>query len=470
MIPYQNVTPGVVARLCQIVGERNLIFGDKDLLEMYSHDEVPDPRLARMPEVVVKPGSAEEISSILKLANQEMIPVTPRGGGSGESCGAVPIYGGIVLSLERMNRILEIDLENLAVVVEPGVITDHINEALKTSGLFFAGYSADNCFIGGNIAENAGGTKAVKYGVTDRYVLGLETVLPNGEIVQIGSKCVKDVAGYNLVHMMVGSEGTLGIFTKIILRLLPLPTEKMDLLILFKDVPSAIQVVPKIMANCHIIPAAIEFIDYLSLKMACDFLKDDLPYQQAGAALLIELDGTNAGQIEREAEQISMLCLEEDAIEVYAGTDRVTQDRMWMIRHNIAEALRGFSLVQCVEDIVVPIARIPEMVSKIEKLAEKYHLMIPCYGHAGDGNLHATLIKYPEMPLEEWYRLEDESLRELYQLVKAMGGTISGEHGIGSKRREYLGMVMDPRLVALQKQIKSAFDPNQILNPGKIFP
>ncbi|NPV77290.1 MAG: FAD-binding protein [Anaerolineae bacterium] len=469
MLRYQKVTPAIVEELRAIVGSKHVIYGDANLLEMYSHDEIPDSRLAKMPEVVVKPKTAREISDILKLANRELIPVTPRGAGSGESGGAIPIYGGIVLALERMNQILEIDHANMVVVVEPGVVTSAINETLKKDGLMFAGYSADTCFIGGNIAENAGGAKAVKYGVTDRYVLGLETVLPDGEIVQFGGKCVKDVAGYNLLHLLVGSEGTLGIFTKIFLRLLPVPTVKRDLLVLFKDVPTPIQLVPEIITKLHIIPAALEFIDHLSLKMGCDILKDNLPYQNAGAALLIELDGVNEEEIDKEMERIGELCMEKDALEVYVGSDRASQDRIWAIRHSIPEGLRAFSLVQSVEDVVVPIALIPNLVAEVHALAEKYNLLIPCYGHAGDGNLHATLLKRPETSLEEWYRAEDEALKELYSYVTSLGGTISGEHGIGIKRRGYLSRVMDQRINALSRQIKSVFDPNLILNPDKIF-
>jgi glycolate oxidase len=470
MIHYNKVTDAIVAELKNICGDGNVIYGDASLLEMYSHDEIPDERLAKMPEVVVKPKTAGEISQILKLANRELVTVTPRGGGSGESGGAVPLFGGIVLSLDRMNRILEVDKANMVVVVEPGVVTSQINAVLKKDGLLFAGYSADSCYIGGNIAENAGGVNAVKYGVTDRYVLGLETVLPDGEIVQIGGKCIKDVAGYNLVHFMVGSEGTLGIFTKIFLRLIPLPTTRMNLLATFKDTSTAIQLIPEIMINRHIVPAAIEFIDHVSLKMGCDYQKDDLPYQNVGAALLIELDGTNEEQMEKELEQIGELCMERDAIEIYVGADRASQDRIWGIRHNIAEGMREFSLVQCVEDVVVPLAIIPELVIEVKRIANKYNLLIPCYGHAGDGNIHATLIKRPEMTIEDWYRMEDSALKELYQFVTKVGGSISGEHGIGLKRREYLGQVMDKRLITLSKQLKEVFDPNQILNPGKIFP
>ncbi|MBN1992123.1 MAG: FAD-binding protein [Anaerolineae bacterium] len=472
MTPYQKVTPTVVAALRAIVGEKNVIYDDAEKLANYAHDEVADTSLAHMPEVVVKPNSAAEIAEIMKLANRELIPVTPRGAGSGLSGGAVPVYGGIVLSVERMNRILEIDRANMTVTVEPGAVTNAINEAIAPDGLFYAGYpmSVETCFIGGNVAENAGGGKAIKYGVTGRYVLGLEVVLPTGEIVEMGGKRVKDVTGYNLVHLLVGSEGTLGIFTKIILKLLPLPTAKVDLLVLFKDVPMAIAMVPEIMTNGRIIPTAIEFMDKLSAQTTCKYLNEEFPYEQAGALLLIEVDGNSQEQVERDYETIAELCLEHGAIDVFVADNFTKQERVWAIRRNIAEAFKLYSAVQSLEDIVVPFGQIPDLMPELERLSEKYNVIIPCYGHAGDGNLHATIIKRPETPLEQWPQLEQAVLTDLYQVVRKLGGTISGEHGIGSKRREFMPLIMDETLLALQRRIKTAFDPQHILNPGKIFP
>ncbi|MGC9399416.1 MAG: FAD-binding oxidoreductase [Anaerolineae bacterium] len=472
MTEYATVTPEVVTTLREIVGERNVIYDDPEKMEAYAHDEVADERFAHAPEVVVKPGDAEEIAAIMRLANRERIPVTPRGAGSGLSGGAVPAHGGIVLSVERMNRILEIDRENLVVVVEPGVVTNEINAAIEDDGLFYAGYpmSVETCFVGGNVAENAGGGKAVKYGVTGRYVMGLEVVLPTGEIVQLGGKRVKDVTGYDLVHLMVGSEGTLGIFTKIILKLLPLPTAKVDLLVLFEDVPSAIAMVPRIMTHGRIIPTAIEFMDKLSVQTTCDYLNEQLPYEQAGAMLLIEVDGSSEAQVEQEYETIGELCLKHGAIEVYVADNSTTQERVWSVRRNIAEAFKVYSPVQSLEDIVVPFAQIPDLIPELERLSEKYNVKIPCYGHAGDGNLHATVVKHPETPMDAWPELEEAVLRDLYRVVADLGGTLSGEHGIGSKRRAFLPLIMDETLIDLQRRIKAVFDPNDILNPGKIFP
>lgn len=472
MTKYNQLTPPIIQEIFTIVGERNVIYGDLEKLEAYSHDEVMDKEVAHMPDMVVKPATTGEISEILKLANRESIPVTPRGAGSGLSGGAVPVYGGIVLSLERMNHILEFDRENLVITVEPGVVTNDINLAIKEDGLFYAGYpmSVEMCYVGGNVAENAGGGKAIKYGVTGRYVVGLEVVLPTGEIVKMGGKRLKDVVGYDLVHLMVGSEGTLGIFTKIMLKLLPLPKYKVDLLVLFKDVPSAIAMVPRIITQGRIIVTAIEFMDKQSVATTCKYLNEDLPYDQCEAMLLIEVDGSSEEQLEREYETIGELCIENGAIEVYVASNSTTQERVWAVRRSIAEAFMLFDPIQREEDIVVPFAQIPELMPELARLAKKFNVIIPCYGHAGDGNLHATIIKHPDTPMDDWLELEHAVLVDLYEVVVRLGGTLSGEHGIGSIRREFMPLFQDEVLITLQKRIKNVFDPNNILNPGKIFP
>jgi glycolate oxidase len=469
---YQPVTPAIVARLRAIVGEQHVIYDDPARMQDYAHDEVAGIEHAHMPEVVVKPDTSDQIAEIMRLANRERIPVTPRGAGSGLSCGAVPVYGGILLSLERMNRILEIDRDNMMVVVEPGVVTNDINEAVRDDGLFYAGYpmSVEVCFIGGNVAENAGGGRAIKYGVTGRYVLGMQVVLPTGEIVQLGGKRVKDVTGYDVLRLMVGSEGTLGIFTRIILRLLPLPMARVVLLIPFADVATAIAAVPKIMTQGRIVPASIEFMDRLSVQTAYDHLGERPPQPNIGAMLLVELDGNSQEQVEAESNAIVDLCLEAGALDVYVGNTPATEKKMWRPRQIMAEAFKAICPVQSLEDIVVPVAQIPRLMPELERLSRQYNVLIPCYGHAADGNLHATVVKRPETPFEEWQAKLPQILEDLYSVVAQLGGTISGEHGIGSKRARYLPLVMDPVLIALQRRIKQAFDPLNILNPGKIFP
>lgn len=466
---YGIVDTEVLTRLRRIVGEQ-FVVTDEEKMEQYSHDEVAEAQYAHMPDVVVKPRTAGEIAEIVKLANEKRIPVTPRGAGSGLSGGAVPIYGGILLSVERMNCILEIDEKNMMVVVEPGVVTNEINARIKDLGLFFAGYpmSLETCYVAGNVAENAGGGKAVKYGVTERYIMGLEVVTPTGEIVTFGGKRVKDVTGYNLRMLMVGSEGTLGIITKVIIKLLPLPKAKVDLLALFPDVQTAIDVVPTIMTQGGIIPTAIEFMDRLSVHTSCEYLNEKIPYQQAGAMLLIEVDGTDEQVVEREYDTIGNLCMDSGAIEVYVADNYTTQERLWSVRRNIAEAFKVVSPHQSLEDIVVPPAQIPDIMPEIARLSKKYDVQIPCYGHAGDGNLHATPIKNPNDSMDEWYRKLPLILEELYIATKNLGGTISGEHGIGHKRKKYMHLAATEAELEVMRRIKRALDPNNIMNPGKI--
>ena len=466
---YKPVTPLIVEQLSGIVGKKNIVL-DEEKLIVYSHDETP-ARYARMPEVVVLPKSAEEISEIVKLANRELIPITPRGSGTGLSGGAIPAFGGIVIAFERMNRILEIDYGNMLVVVEPGVITSEINEPIAERGLFYAGYpmSVESCTIGGNVAEDAGGGKAVKYGVTDRYILGLEVVTPTGEIVNLGGKLLKDVTGYNLKQLMVGSEGTLGIVTKITLRLSPLPKVMLDLLVLFKDTRAAIDLVPKIMMETGITPTSIEYMDQLSVKSTCDYLNEKLPYDGAGALLLIELDGNRLEQVEADADLVGELCFANGALEVYVADNYTTRERIWSVRRNIDEALRVLAPIQTDEDTVVPVSAIPEFTKEVEKIAQKYDILIPNFGHAGDGNLHPTLLMRPGMTMDEWLDTEDRALVDMYALCKKLGGKISGEHGIGFKRKKYMDIVMGEAEIDMMKKIKGALDPNNIMNPGKIF-
>lgn len=469
---YGKVIPAIADEIREIVGDKNVIYRNPEAMLQYSHDEVAGPEYAKMPDIVVKPISAKEISKVIKLANRENIPVTPRGAGSGLSCGAVPVYGGILLSIERMNRILEIDPANMTCTVEAGVVTNQINEAIKEHSLFYAGYpmSLETCFIGGNVAENAGGGKAVKYGVTGRYVLGMEVVLPNGDIVMLGGKRVKDVTGYNMLGLMVGSEGTLGIFTKIILKLTPLPKAKVALLVLFKTVDEAIGVVPALMTGSGIIPTAIEFMDKLSVQTSCKYLNEHFPYEEAGAMLIIEVDGFSEKEVEEQYDAIGEICTQRGAIEVYVADNHTTSERVWRVRRNIAEAFKVYSPVQSLEDIVVPFAQIPDLVREIEALSAKYGVLIPTYGHAGDGNLHSTPVKPPEMEMEKWKEILPLLLKELYQATFKLGGTISGEHGIGYKRKKYMNLVISKELMTLMKSVKAAIDPKNILNPGKIFP
>jgi glycolate oxidase len=328
--------------------------------------------------------------------------------------------------------------------------------------------SLETCFLGGNIAENAGGGKAVKYGVTSRYILGLEFVTPKGDVVWLGGKLSKDVTGYDLTHLIVGSEGTLGIVTTAIIKLIGLPKAKSDLLVLFKTPADAIACVPEIIAR-GTIPTSIEFMDKLSVETSCAYLNESLPYEDCGAMLLIEMDGSNPETVDMDAESVGELCMEKAAIEVYMADNRTTQERVWSVRRNIAEAFKVRSPVQSLEDIVVPTASIPDIIPQLDRISKKYGIAIPCYGHAGDGNLHATLVKDPSMPMDEWHAKEPLALEDLYSVVAGLGGKISGEHGIGLKRKKYMAEFMSPIELDLIKAIKRAWDPIGIMNPGKLF-
>ncbi len=468
---YQPITDAIANALKNIVGEKYVIFNDAEKLEPYSHDETPGKEWASMPEAVVRPGNVEEISKIVKLANEKMLPITPRGAGSGLSGGAVPLYGGIVISVDRMNKVLELDTDNMMISVEAGVIANDINEHVREHGLFYAGYpmSMETCYIGGNVAENAGGGKAVKYGVTSRYVLGLELVTPTGEIIQLGGKLLKDVSGYNMVQLIVGSEGTLGIITKVILKLIPLPKYQVDLLCLFKNSEEAIAAVPKIMTSAGITPTSIEYMDRESIQESCKYLNENISYQDAGAILLISVDGSETNIVEKDYETVGELCVNLGAFEVYVADNPTTSERIWKIRRNIPEAFSVFSKRQCGEDIVVPPASIPLIVQELKKLANKYSVRIPSYGHAGDGNLHSRISCGPEWSDEQWKTTLPKILEELYSLVNQLGGKISGEHGIGHKRKKYLRKVVSEEYINMIRAVKKALDPNYIMTPGKIF-
>lgn len=465
---YNPVTGKIIDELKTIVGEANVVL-DPEKLAVYGRDEVSEVDWQHMPEVVVKPEGTEQIAAIMKLANREMIPVTPRGAGTGLSAGAVPMLGGIVLSVERMNKILELDKENLFMVVEPGVTTGEVQKTAQEAGYLYAGdpCSADSSFIGGNVAENAGGNKAVKYGTTTRHVYGMEVVLPSGEITTLGGKCVKDVTGYDLVHLMVGSEGTLGIVTKVFLKLLPLPQYVADLLVPFDDMQKAINIVPVIMTNGGIIPTSVEFMDNLSIKAAEAYLNQKLSYSDAAACVIIEVDGTSERQVEEDYETIGNLCMENGGLDVFVADNKSTRDRVWKARKCYAEALRVISPVYCMEDIVVPTNRIPQALEEINRIAGKYAVKIPCAGHAGDGNIHATLLR-ENRDEQTWHEVKEKVLDEMYRAVYALGGNLSGEHGIGAKRKEAMARFMDPVQLNMIRGIKKALDPNLILNPGKI--
>lgn len=464
---YNRVTPRIVDALRAIVGEGS-VRTDEEALEKYAHDETVG--LWAQPEVVVFVHSAQEVAEIFRLAVRERIPVTPRGAGYGLSGGAVPVFGGIVLSTEKMNRILEIDQQNLMITVEPGVITGDIHRAVEAEGLFYPPdpASLDSCSIGGNIAEGAGGPRAVKYGTTKDYVCGLEAVLPSGDIITCGGKLVKNVTGYNLIQLLVGSEGTLAVVTKIVLRLLPLPRVRVDLLVPYDDFQAAANTVSEIIA-ARILPATIEFMEQDSILAAERLLQKTVPYDDAAAHLLIQLDGSRPETVDADFETVGEICLAHGARDVLVAKDTRTRDRLWEARRAIADALKHESPINHIEDVVVPRADIPALLRGIKEIARRHSVRIVCFGHAGDGNVHVNALK-DALGDEEWRALVPLLSEEIYRLTLSLGGTITGEHGVGATRRRYLPMALDPAQIALMRGIKDVFDPHHILNPGKIFP
>lgn len=441
---------------------------DEETLERYSRDETAELKAVK-PEVVVFPVSTEEVSDVMRFANRHLIPVTPRGAGTGLSGGAVPAFRGIVMSLEKMNRILEFDAANMMITVEPGVITGEIQKLADRHGLVYGGdpCSSESSSIGGNIAENAGGNKVMKYGPTGYHVYGLEVVLPSGEVTRLGGKMIKDVSGLDLIHLIVGSEGTLGIATRITLRLLPKPKYSVALLIPFPDIDTAIAAVPKLMTGSGVVPTSLEFMDASSIKAVCSFLNMEFPYADAGAHLIVEVEGSSKDSVFDDYVKLGESAIEAGGLEAFVADNRNTREKLWKARKSIAEALASISPVHCMEDVSVPMASIPELIKFSEEIARERGLEMIAFGHAGDGNVHVSFIK-GDMPEERWNEALPLALEELYAKTTRLGGCISGEHGIGLKRKKYLASITDRAQLDLIRGIKRAFDPSYILNPGKI--
>lgn len=450
-----------------IVGE-NYVFVDEEVLNQYAHDETED--LHFLPDVVIKPGSAEEISEILKICNQYKIPVTPRGAGTGLSGGALPHLGGVLLSIERLNKILHIDERNLQVTTEAGVITEVLQNTLKEKGLFYPPdpSSRGTCFIGGNIAENSGGPKAVKYGVVKDYVLNLEVVLPTGEIIWTGANVLKNATGYNLTQLIVGSEGTLGIVTKIVLKLLNHPKHDLLMLVPFKSAENACAAVSAIFMAGYT-PSAMEFMERDALEWVMRFVDNSIvPIEEdIKAHLLIEVDGNDLDVLMKEMEGIGEVVMNFDCSEILFADDAQQKEQLWKLRRRVGEAVKSHSVYK-EEDTVVPRAELPALLNGVKEIGRKYGFHSVCYGHAGDGNLHVNIIK-GELSHEEWNGSLKSGIREIFELVKSLGGTISGEHGIGLVQKEYMDIIFRQKELDLMRQIKLVFDPNDILNKGKIF-
>ena len=466
---YSPVDAGVIEELREIFGPESVSF-DPDKIRAYSRDEVGGQfwESDLLADVVVFPQNTDQVSALMRLASRKMIPVTPRGAGTGLSGGAVPAFGGIVASFEKMNRILECDPVNLTATVEPGVITADICKAAAQYGLQYAGdpCSGDASFIGGNVAENAGGNKVIKYGTTGANVLGMEVVLPSGEVTWFGGKRRKDVTGLDLVHLVAGSEGTLCLITKIIVKLVPLPLCVVDLLIPFSTMEAAISFVPGILTGNRIVPASVECMNRNSLKIVSRYTGSTLPFEDAGAHLIIQLEGNDPDSLADDYERLGKACLSSGALEVFVADNRNSRERLWKARKSVAEAVMAFSTRYAKEDVVVPTSEVPELMREVDRICESYGLEGVNYGHVGDGNIHVNLLMEEDRP--DWKSVIESARMELYEVTARLGGTLSGEHGIGLKRKKYMNIFLDEVQMDLIRSIKRAFDPLEILNPGKI--
>jgi glycolate oxidase len=465
--PAQLLSPSHINQLKGIVGEQYVFTDDESLLD-YGHDQTE--HLSYLPSVVVKPRTAEEISGIMKMCNQDNIPVTPRGGGTGLSGAALPNLGGVLISMERLNTILNIDERNLQVTTEPGVITEVLQDAVKEKGLFYPPdpSSRGSCFIGGNISANSGGPKAVKYGVVRDYVLNLQLVLPNGDIIWTGANVLKNSTGYNLTQLVVGSEGTLGIVTKIVLKLIPLPKYDLLLLVPFKSLEKAGEAVSAIF-RAGFVPSGLELVEVEALKIVSDFINNTtIPIPgDIAAHLIVEVDGNNLDVMMGEMEAISELLMQYEAEDVLFADDAQQKAELWKMRRRVAEAVKiaGYTIE---EDTVVPRAELPALIHGVKRLGKEYNFHAVCYGHAGDGNLHVRIKKQGTANSEDDLEVI-AGIRALFKLVYSLGGTISGEHGIGLVQKKYMDIVLNETQLQLMRGIKQVFDPNNILNAGKVF-
>lgn len=452
----------VIKEIRKVVGDENVLVSKEDRL-CYGYDSTP---VAYLPDLVVRPSSTAEIRTIVELANRHLFPIIPRGAGTGLSGGSLPVEGGVVIDLTRMDRILEIDEENLIAVVEPGVVTYHLQQEVERRGLFYPPDPASlkTSTIGGNVAECAGGPRAFKYGVTRDYVLGLEVVTPTGQVIETGGKTVKSVTGYDLTRLYTGSEGTLGIITKIYLRLIPLPEAKKTLMAVYGKLDDAARSVTLIIKE-GIIPVTLEIMDDRTIQCVENYRHLGLPLD-AEAILIIEVDGPQV-LIEEQAGRVAALCRDNGAREVKVAETEEEREQIWASRRAVSAAVVQIKPTKISEDISVPRSAIPEMVRRLKEIASRYRLDLVIFGHAGDGNLHPNILCDKNDP-DEMERVE-KAIGELFRAAVELGGTLSGEHGIGTMKAPYLKLETGEAGYQVMQSIKSALDPNNILNPGKIF-
>ncbi|MGZ3874860.1 MAG: FAD-binding oxidoreductase [Mucilaginibacter sp.] len=463
---YNKITPGILAAIKQITGDEAVITVHAEL-EKYSHDETED--LHFYPEVVVRPGSPQEISALMRLCNENLIPVTPRGAGTGLSGGALPVMGGLLIAMERFNQVLNIDEQNLQATVEPGVVTEVFMNAVAEKGLLYPvdPASKGSCFIGGNVSHGSGGPRVVKYGTIREYILNLEVVLPSGEIIWTGANTLKYASGYNLTQLMIGSEGTLGIITKIVVKLIPRPTLDALMLASFSSNESACAAVSAIF-RAGIVPSALEFMERRGVEWVIE--KDGIAFDlKVGveAFLLIEVDGNNQDVIFSDCEKINGVLEEYGCKEVLFADTAAQKEELWRLRRTMAVSVKSNSVYK-EEDTVVPRASLPQLIKGIKETGFRYGFESVCYGHAGDGNLHVNIIK-GQMSDDDWNNRLRDGIREIFELTVSLGGTLSGEHGIGLVQKDFMPLKYSAIHFELWRGIKHVFDKNGILNPGKIF-
>jgi glycolate oxidase len=474
---YGKVTPEIVNELKKIVGEKNTIFEDKNKLKEYGMDTLSlITGVVADPEVAVRPESTEQVSAVMKLASQYNIPVTARGAGTGLAGSAIPTSRGIVLSLEKMNRILEIDTVDRVAVVEAGVITKDLCRKVEEFGLMYAGYpmSTESSFIGGNVATNAGGAKVIKYGNTRKHILGLEVVLATGEILELGGRFRKSTWGYDLMETIIGSEGTLAIVTKVIVNLIPGGGKTLDLIVPFPDTETAVQAVAKMIVEGNIFPVAVEFMDRMSLTFSAKHHEISLPFTErddVGAFLIIQLHGKNQEELDETYEKAGELCLGNGALDVFAAESRHDSEKIWKVREEYSPGFRflGKMVYANPGDLIVPFSKIPEMMKELKRVEKKYNTTIAAVGHIADGNLHTHFFKPDDVPPENWTEYAKRIYDDLTESALKLGGVGSGEHGIGLLKKEIFLKIKSPAEIEVMRGIKKAFDPQGILNPGKII-
>jgi glycolate oxidase len=463
---YQSITPSILQAITEIAGAANVITS-RDELQPYSHDETED--LQYYPEVVAKPENPQQVAELLKLCNTYTIPVTPRGAGTGLSGGSLPVNGGLMIAMERFNHIIQIDEENLQATVEPGVITEAFMDAVAAKGLLYPvdPASKGSCFIGGNVSHGSGGPRVVKYGTIREYVLNMEVVLPNGEIIWTGANTLKYASGYNLTQLFIGSEGTLGMVTKIVVKLIPAPAQDALMLASFPTNEAACAAVSAIF-RAGVIPSALEFMERRGVEwvIANDGIVFDL-HDDVGAFLLIEVDGTSQEVIFSDCETINGVLEAYGCKDVLFADSSAQKEELWRLRRTMAVSVKSNSIYK-EEDTVVPRAALPQLIKGIKETGAKYGFESVCYGHAGDGNLHVNIIK-GNMSDEDWHNKLSSGIREIFELTISLGGTLSGEHGIGLVQKQYMPLKYSELHLNLMRGIKAVFDPKGIMNPGKIF-